>query len=310
MGTIYTITNLINNKKYIGKTTRDPEIRWKEHIRESLNEQDNIPIHNAIRKYGLNNFSFEIIENNIPNSLLNQKEQEYIKYFNSLSHINGYNITQGGDGGRTSSKLTENEVKQIINILLDTNNFMSLSQIAKQFNINKSVIIRINLGETWKQEGYDYPLRKINTVGITISKEKYKQIINDILNTDMLLKEIQEKYNLSVGQITAINQGENCYGKNGFYQGLYTGDFPLRKDKKVYTQEQDYIPIFYEVLFTNNSMAKIGAKYGVQGPAIQGIISGKRRKELTKDYILPMRKNIVENQKIFLQLHPEFKGGD
>lgn len=36
-------------------------------------------------------------------------------------------------------------------------------------------------------------------------------------------------------------------------------------------------------------------------------ISGKRRKELTKDFLLPMRKNLEENQRIFLKLYPNFK---
>ena len=48
MGYIYKITNLINNKIYIGQTIRDVQIRWKEHLRS----KDEAPIHKAIRKYG------------------------------------------------------------------------------------------------------------------------------------------------------------------------------------------------------------------------------------------------------------------
>ena len=61
MGYIYKITSKINNKIYIGKTTRNPEMRWKEHIRDSKNNNNNIPLYNAFNKYGIDNFSFEVI---------------------------------------------------------------------------------------------------------------------------------------------------------------------------------------------------------------------------------------------------------
>lgn len=308
MGIIYKITNKINNKIYIGKTSRDLNTRWKEHLREAKNI-NNIKLYNAIRKYGEENFICEIVEDNIPSNILNNKESYYITLYNSKN--NGYNETNGGDGGRTFSKLTEEDVQNIIKILLDKNNYISLSQIAKQFNISKSVVININLGTTWKQDNIKYPIRNFNATGITISREKYKNIINDILNNNLLLKDIQHKYNLSTGQITAINQGKYCYSKNNkFYEGIYNGDFPIRKDNRQFTNKDEFINIFYDVLFTSDSMAKIGAKYNIKGSTLQYIISGKRRKELTKNFITPMRKNIQENQKIFLQLYPEFKGGD
>lgn len=107
--------------------------------------------------------------------------------------------------------------------------------------------------------------------------------------------------------MTAINQGKECYSKdNTYYKGLYTGDFPIRKINRIITPMEKYISIFYDVLFTKDSMDKIGQKYGVQGNTIQCIISGRRRKELTKNFIIPMRKHIEENKKIFLDLYPDF----
>lgn len=108
--------------------------------------------------------------------------------------------------------------------------------------------------------------------------------------------------------MTSINQGKYCYSKdNEYYKGIYTGDFPIRPDNRVVTSDKDYLPIFYDVLFTKDSIAKIGERYNVKGNTIQCIISGKRRKELTKDFLLPMRKNLEENQRIFLKLYPNFK---
>lgn len=95
MGYIYKITNLINNKIYIGQTIRDVQIRWKEHLRS----KDEAPIHKAIRKYGKEAFKIEIIEE-CENILLNEREQYYINKFNSYNGHIGYNATLGGDSNK------------------------------------------------------------------------------------------------------------------------------------------------------------------------------------------------------------------
>lgn len=54
IGYIYKITNKINGKVYIGKTTKTVQERWKEHLRESRTERsENRPLYRAIRKYGV-----------------------------------------------------------------------------------------------------------------------------------------------------------------------------------------------------------------------------------------------------------------
>ena len=58
---IYKLTNKINNKIYIGQSIH-PEKRLREHENRAKNKLDNYPIHNAIAKYGIDNFDFEIIE--------------------------------------------------------------------------------------------------------------------------------------------------------------------------------------------------------------------------------------------------------
>ena len=60
MGFIYKITNKINNKIYIGKTTRTVEQRYKEHLADSKRVRSYL--HNAIQKYGSENFNVEKVE--------------------------------------------------------------------------------------------------------------------------------------------------------------------------------------------------------------------------------------------------------
>ena len=93
---IYLITNKINNKKYVGKTTTTIEKRWLEHIADSKKEKCEIrPLYRALRKYGIDNFFIKEIEKcDIKN--LSKREQYWIQYYNTYE--NGYNATLGGDG--------------------------------------------------------------------------------------------------------------------------------------------------------------------------------------------------------------------
>lgn len=91
-GYIYLVTNLTNDKSYVGKTLQSIELRWKRHLRT----QHKSALHKAIDKYGLS--SFEVKELcRVPVELLNQQEQRWISKLNTLSP-NGYNLTLGGDG--------------------------------------------------------------------------------------------------------------------------------------------------------------------------------------------------------------------
>jgi group I intron endonuclease len=99
---IYKITNILNNKIYIGKTTKTLKIRWNTHLRDSK-KNSNIYLYNAIKKYGKDNFIIEQIEN-CPDECGNDKEKYWIKYFNSSNKTIGYNITEGGDGGIKSEE--------------------------------------------------------------------------------------------------------------------------------------------------------------------------------------------------------------
>ena len=94
MGEIYKITNLLNGKCYIGQTKHSAQIRWKDHIN---GYHPSSLIHKAITKYGVNNFSFEILCENVDVNKLNELEIQFISRFNSKTP-HGYNLTDGGDG--------------------------------------------------------------------------------------------------------------------------------------------------------------------------------------------------------------------
>lgn len=93
---IYSATNKINEKKYIGQTVGSLKRRKSDHIWASLNKKSNIYFHRAIRKYGKNEFVWKILHrcNNI--NFLNRLEIFYIGYYDTFN--NGYNLTEGGGG--------------------------------------------------------------------------------------------------------------------------------------------------------------------------------------------------------------------
>ena len=95
-GTIYSALCKVNNKRYIGQTVRNISERWKEHISDSRNRPVT-PLHRAIAKYGHSMFIMRIIEEDVSIDNLDEREKHWITEFDTFH--NGYNLTEGGQGG-------------------------------------------------------------------------------------------------------------------------------------------------------------------------------------------------------------------
>lgn len=98
-GCIYRM-NFPNGKFYIGKTINSVKYRFDQHIRESKNENSklyNIPLYCALRKYNINLESIVVLEENIDEFYLNDREIYYISLFDAIKK--GYNVAEGGNGG-------------------------------------------------------------------------------------------------------------------------------------------------------------------------------------------------------------------
>ena len=94
MGYIYKIINDINNKVYVGKTEFSIEKRFKEHCQDAFRERcEKRPLYSAIRKYGIENFHIELIEET---DNLEEREIYWIGFYDG--YTKGYNATLGGDG--------------------------------------------------------------------------------------------------------------------------------------------------------------------------------------------------------------------
>ena len=110
---IYKITNIQNNKVYIGQTIRPVNDRFHRHINDAMNNILDTHFARAIRKYGKENFIIDIIDEAVSQDELNKKEQYWIKYYHSIE--NGYNETDAINkcGGNTYQNKTNKEMSII-----------------------------------------------------------------------------------------------------------------------------------------------------------------------------------------------------
>jgi group I intron endonuclease len=106
---IYKATNMVNNKVYIGKTNRTLKHRIINHISD-MKKNSNIYFHNALRKYGENNFLWEILSETNSESKLNVLEKFYIAIYRKITKV--YNLTNGGEG-TYGFKFTKENLKNL-----------------------------------------------------------------------------------------------------------------------------------------------------------------------------------------------------
>lgn len=127
MAYIYQITNNINGKIYIGQTNGTIQKRFKEHCNDSRKENiKNRPLYAAMRKYGVENFSIELIEETD-----NPNEREKFWIQQKGSYHNGYNATLGGEG----TKLIDYD------LVVDTyNKIQNQRKVAQQLGINETTV--------------------------------------------------------------------------------------------------------------------------------------------------------------------------
>lgn len=89
---IYTITNTLNNKIYVGSCATSIKQRWNNHKNELLkNKHTNTYLQRSVNKYGINNFKFEVLEECLPEYCISV-EQYWINMLDVCNKRYGYNI--------------------------------------------------------------------------------------------------------------------------------------------------------------------------------------------------------------------------
>ena len=104
--TIYLLTNRVNGKRYIGQTSN-----FVERIQAHKRAKNNVPIHHAIRKYGWDNFSVQIVSENLSIEDVDRFERYWIQHFETLSP-KGYNLESGGNKNKVLSDETKRKMSK------------------------------------------------------------------------------------------------------------------------------------------------------------------------------------------------------
>ena len=196
---IYLHRNKINGKIYIGQTCQKPEKRWN-----YGHGYKNCPrFYSAIVSYGWSNFEHIILENNLTSDEANEKEQYYIKKYNSQNPDLGYNLTEGGSSLSEYLKTPEHRELQSQNKKLyfkehpdkKIENDMHLKEIAQ-----KSAKIRSEkMKENYANQGGLFHLNESR-------KKRIKCVETNEIFTS--LSEASKKYNISVGNISSVIHGK------------------------------------------------------------------------------------------------------
>lgn len=134
--TIYRFINTINNKSYIGFDGNYP-FRIKRHYYTYRSKScPDYPFYNALKKYGWDNFTYEILYQSFDLlHTLDEMENYFIKENNSHITQNGYNVTWGGQG--TFGKLQSEENKKKLS------QFKSVDNTERKW-YNKIVSLKFN----------------------------------------------------------------------------------------------------------------------------------------------------------------------
>lgn len=213
---IYKIENKINHKIYIGQSI-NPQERWKTHCTKKPKYRS--LIYNAIKKYGKESFTFEIIgwfED------YNEKEIYYIQKYRSLVPY-GYNICKGGENPPTGfgennnfAKISNETAQHIKQDLMDWS--IPRKSIVKKYKVTNDIVKHINDGTSWHEDSLSYPLRPIEKI---LNDKRADKIIELLQTTNLSHREIAAKVGWSKSAVTMINIGKNHHRDNL--------DYPIRK---------------------------------------------------------------------------------
>jgi group I intron endonuclease len=185
---IYCITNKTTGKKYVGKCKHTPE--------ESKNYYGSgILIKKEICNLGRENFTKEILEENLTSEIINEREKYWIRELRTKSP-EGYNLTDGGGGVINLSQESKERQKEKLRELKGPLNSRYGKKNSSEHN---EAIKKANIGKLKKPETLE-KLRQAN-----LGKKLSIETISKMLKSRQGYKTSQEtRYNIGIGQPTTI----------------------------------------------------------------------------------------------------------
>lgn len=292
MNYIYKFTNKINGHCYIGQTN-NLQKRYNGHKSESFNSKVNgywLPLHCAIRKYGIENFSYEVIEeiaDGESQQFINEREKYFIQYYHSLIDENGYNVTIGGEGCpkpplsyeeklERSKLFTGKEIQDIQQRLINDEEYDDIEKIYAP-KLKRTFLVNINTGTNFYNPDFNYPLKK--NAKSKFSQKEIREIKNRIKSGEIYAS-IQKDFNIkSAGFLSMINTGKYFYSDEDTY--------PLcNKGCRKQDNEEWVNGIIFDIINSNLSLSQIAGKWNKSYSTVKNINAGRSHKKENLQYPL------------------------
>lgn len=231
---IYSITNLVNGKRYIGqcfssKGIRDRFSNHKVSLRK--NKHCNIHLQSSWNKYGESNFKFEIIEKVYDKRAITEREQYWVEQYKTNQNKHGYNKRKCVDSnhGNKRGKIDKNIVIEILK-KYSTGKFF-YKDIAEEYGLSKDSIRYICKRKSYKYIKVDKTLEKKvffiskqriknrnfkigqNNINSKLTNEQRIEIYNLYYNSNLTQKEIGKRYGVCQDTVSRISLKSTNYYK-------------------------------------------------------------------------------------------------
>lgn len=286
---IYIIKNTINDMVYIGQAKNTFE-RWKGHktAAKTGHYKNKCILYEAMQKYGIDKFYYEILESQIPN--YNEREKYWIAFYDCIAP-HGYNILPGGEQYPNykgiDSPTAAIKSKEVLDSIIDDlkQRDLRLTELASKYGVPLNTIHGINSGSTYFNKDIDYPIRK-KKIPSKLSDDDVIRVIKHLRDRKETIKEISSIFGVSEETINCINIGQT-------HKDIYPQiKRPFRKVPviKVKFTNEEIDKIIWYIQNTSLSYREIARRYNVEHNTILAIKNGRgayRRPDLS----YPLRPN-------------------
>ena len=243
----------------------------------------------ALKKYGSENFDLIVLEDNIPNDMLDEKEIFYIKKYDTFN--NGYNCTLGGKC--YVKKFDDAFINNVEAMIEETD--LSFQEIAEKVGCSLETISDINNGLSFSQSREKYPIREFRN-----TQKYFDDDINNVIwylqNTSYSYNKIADITNTNYFFVTDVNCGRRVTKDNNI-------EYPIRKEiirREITYEEAEFIISELQKDILSNK--EIGDILHIPDYTISRINSGKHAAcEYFKELDFPIRKKQHKKQLLLKQ---------
>lgn len=217
---VYLVTNLINGKKYVGYTQKSLEERKEVHLCKSKSKNNKHFFYlfpSAIRKYGIENFKWEILFEGNDLAEVLKLEIHYIKTLNTIAP-NGYNLTKGGNGG-IPSEITKDKISESLKKYYAKNGHVwsTVDSKTRKEWANKSWDVKRKKGYI-PPKGHTHTEEAKEAMSVTKNEKNKVMWLNVFSGEEKCLSptKMAEYTNLSVGVFNHLKNGRQKQTKCGW----------------------------------------------------------------------------------------------